>query len=162
MDLTIKVWKDNTKLGVVVTKPNENTLTMMPVRSLIYVQKKYGLKSGDILCKVRNKPHFILASHHETEEMDVLLGLRVNTMAEVKKQYSGTHPTTGMPTGQFNMMLITIPAVLQVGVIQDEKSLQTDNSVYYVAERLSKDDVIEGRNIHSIQEIAGLFRVEVR
>jgi hypothetical protein len=151
----------NKKIRAALTKPNENTLTMMPVRSLVYVPSKYKKHFNRMLMTASGRPLLLLADHHPSHEHDVYLGLSVNTQIELTEQVVTIHPVTRLATSEVKEGVRTISGVFELGSIKDELSLIIEKNIYYLAEPVSKHDKLDGKTIKKVQQLAGLYRVEV-
>jgi hypothetical protein len=144
-----------------ITKPNENTSTMMPVRSLVYLPNKYTKHFNRILKTLSGKPLLLLADHHPTKFHIVYLGLHINAQVKVEAKYTGVHPVTNMPTTEFNSGTRTVSGVFELGSVSDERSLVVEKNVYILAEAVGPQDKLDGRTIKSIRELSGLYHIEV-
>lgn len=150
------------KVRAAVTKPNENTLTMMPVRSLVYVPKMYPVEAGQILSFDGKDDDLLLATHHENPEYWVFMGLHMNATVSIERRYSGINPVTKMKQGSFTIEPITCRAVHELGKLIDDRGLQTSRDIYYVAEQVKEGDVIDGQSITGVQKLNGIYSIEVK
>jgi len=149
------------RVRAALTKPNENTLTMMPVRSLVYLPVGYKKLLTRTLSSMAGKPLLLLADHHPSHEHEVYLGLHINAKIELTEKFTGVHPVTNLATQEFNSGTRFVDGVFELGRSKDELSLIVEKSVYYLAEPVSQNDKLDGRTIKKVRKLSGLYRVEV-
>ena len=150
----------NLKLVAKTAQPNDSFRTLVPVRALIHIPKRFRVKAGDIIRKNEHTA-FLLAEHHAYGLNNVFLGLAVNSTAEITYSVRMRHPVTGLETNGFNTERETLDCVQEIETPEDFKGLSVSKEVFYVGKPIPKDAKINGRPIEKVMQVSGIYRLEV-
>lgn len=143
-----------------LTQPTGRTDSMLPVRALAHVSKRYRVSYGDIMHKGENEK-WLLARHHSYGRNNVFLALSINSSIRVKSNIRRIDPTTKMPTNGWNTESYLLDAVKEVEDPREIKGLTQSRSVYYVGSPIGLESTIDDAVVSKVIPIAGIYRVEV-
>lgn len=149
----------NQFVKALVTKPEDNFRTLAPVRSLIHVPIKYNLAAGSIL-KENQDPLFLLASHHNIKGHNVFLGLAINCQIKLTTTETEKHPVTKLETNRISRQIGYYPAVQDIVDSREDDNLTYEKKVFYLANKVTTNDLINDVRVKVVNPISGIYRVE--
>jgi hypothetical protein len=149
----------NLRLVARTTQPNESFRSLVPVRVLVHIPKRFRVKAGDIIRKERSA--FLLAEHHAYGLNNVFLGLAINGQAEVTYSVRIRHPVTGLETNGFSPETEILDCVQEIENPTEIKGLSVSQEVFYFGVKIPKSAKVNGRAISKISLVSGIYRVEL-
>ncbi|GFD77305.1 hypothetical protein KUL118_01670 [Tenacibaculum sp. KUL118] len=160
MNIFSSYYRDNLKLVARTTKPSESFRSLVPVRVLVHIPKRFRVRAGDIIRKNEHTA-FLLAEHHAYGLNNVFLGLSINAEAEVIYSIRVRHPVTGLETNGFSTESETLPCVQEIETPTEVKGLTVSQEVFYFGTEIPKDAKVNGRTVTKVTPVSGVYRVEV-
>ncbi len=160
MNIFTRYTSGNLNLVARTTQPNESFRSLVPVRSLVHIPKRFRVKAGDIIRK-NEYTAFLLAEHHAYGLNNVFLGLAINAEVNVTYSIRVRHPVTGLETNGFSTESETLSCVQEIETPAEVKGLTVSQEVFYFGSEIPKDAKINGRTVTKVMPVSGIYRVEV-
>lgn len=134
----------------------------VPVSHLVYIPRTQNPKAGHIMSELTRTEDYLLLDFTGHGQYEVFQALRCTHTLELEQFTEDIHPVTGMSSGRVlsgpPRAIKAVEHVLSDVAIFDHKA---ERSYYFIGEKVSVGDTLDGKQIRGVRKISGVYRVEV-